>query len=155
MKHFSSRGRYLRNGRHSEFRRPYHVVVCTSGRQPLFHDFSLGRIVIRSLRWHDQRGRTSTFAFVVMPDHIHWLFELQSAVPLSQLVMTMKSFTAREINETLGCAGQAVWQRGYFDHAVRREEDLRQIARYIVTNPLRAGIVANVGDYPLWDACWL
>jgi REP element-mobilizing transposase RayT len=90
-----------------------------------------------------------------MPDHLHWLFELQSAIPLSRLVMTTKSFTAREINETLGRAGQPVWQRGYFDHAVRREEDLRQIARYIVTNPLRAGIVANVSDYPLWDACWL
>jgi len=29
------------------------------------------------------------------------------------------------------------------------------IARYIVANPLRAGLVSRVGDYPLWDACWL
>jgi putative transposase len=29
------------------------------------------------------------------------------------------------------------------------------IARYIVANPLRAGLVAKVGDYALWDACWL
>ena len=39
--------------------------------------------------------------------------------------------------------------------AVRREEDLKMIARYIVTNPIRAGLVQKVGDYPLWDATWI
>jgi hypothetical protein len=48
-----------------------------------------------------------------------------------------------------------VWQDGFFDHAVRRDEDVRTIARYIVSNPLRAGLVSNLGDYALWDACWI
>jgi hypothetical protein len=38
---------------------------------------------------------------------------------------------------------------------LRREEDVLSVARYIVVNPLRAGLVARVGDYPLWDAVWL
>ena len=48
-----------------------------------------------------------------------------------------------------------VWQKGYFDRALRYEEDLKAAARYIIANPLRAGLVAQVGDYPLWDAIWL
>ncbi|TXL18578.1 hypothetical protein BMR04_00075 [Methylococcaceae bacterium HT3] len=50
---------------------------------------------------------------------------------------------------------QGLWQDGYHDHAVRKEEDLLQIARYIIANPLRAGLVKKVADYPLWDAIWL
>lgn len=48
-----------------------------------------------------------------------------------------------------------VWQRTYHDHALRREEDLRAAARYVVANPLRAGLAEGIGDYPFWDAAWL
>ncbi|MEG2798132.1 MAG: transposase, partial [Pseudomonas sp.] len=48
-----------------------------------------------------------------------------------------------------------IWQKGYFDRALRREEDLKVMARYIIANPLRAGLVEHIGQYPLWDAIWL
>jgi hypothetical protein len=48
-----------------------------------------------------------------------------------------------------------VWQKGFYDHALREGEALQNVARYIVANPLRAGLVAHIGDYPLWDAVWL
>jgi len=54
-----------------------------------------------------------------------------------------------------GKEGHSVWQDGFHDHALRREEDLKEVARYIIANPVRAGLVTRVGDYPLWDACWL
>jgi putative transposase len=54
-----------------------------------------------------------------------------------------------------GCTPHRLWQKGYHDRAIRREEDLLAVARYIVANPLRAGLVKRVGDYPLWDAVWL
>ncbi len=43
----------------------------------------------------------------------------------------------------------------FHDRAMRKEEDLKAAARYIVANPLRAGLVERCGDYPLWDAVWL
>jgi REP element-mobilizing transposase RayT len=46
-------------------------------------------------------------------------------------------------------------QRAFYDHALRQDEDVQGVARYIVANPLRAGLVENIGDYPLWDAIWL
>ena len=51
--------------------------------------------------------------------------------------------------------GQPVWQRGYHDHAVRREEDIKSLARYVIANPVRAGLSYSVGSYPHWDAAWL
>jgi len=47
-----------------------------------------------------------------------------------------------------------MWQDGFHDHAIRKEEDLADIARYVVANPLRAGLVRRIGDYSLWDSIW-
>ena len=41
-----------------------------------------------------------------------------------------------------------VWQPSYFDHALRREEDLEAVGNYILNNPVREGLVAEAGDYP-------
>ena len=66
----------------------------------------------------------------------------------------LKSRSASAVNLALGRQG-ALSQKGYHDHGVRREEDLRVLARYVVANPVRAGLVGRVGNYPLWDAVWL
>lgn len=47
------------------------------------------------------------------------------------------------------------WQPAFHDHALRKDEDRINVARYIVANPLRAGLVERLGDYPHWDSIWL
>ena len=110
--------------------------------------------VIDQLRREDLSGNTDTFAFVVMPDHFHWLITLTGSRPLSVSVNTVKSWSTRRINELAGSTGR-LWSPGFFDRAIRKEEDLGAIARYIVANPLRAGLVRSIRDYPHWDAKWL
>jgi hypothetical protein len=44
---------------------------------------------------------------------------------------------------------------GFHDHALHRDEDLKNLGLYVVANPLRAGLVKSLGDYPHWDAIWL
>lgn len=73
---------------------------------------------------------------------------------MSVSVNTIKSYASRTINQIIGRSGP-VWQKGYYDHALRDEENLAVVARYIVANPLRAGLARNVADYPLWDAVWI
>ena len=70
------------------------------------------------------------------------------------MVNRLKSASAREANRKLGRTG-ALWQKGFYDHGLRSEEDVVAIARYIVANPIRAGMVARVGDYPFWNAVWI
>lgn len=93
-------------------------------------------------------------AWVLMPDHIHWLLQLGERDALPTVVARLKSATARATNRMMSRSG-AVWARAYHDHALRREEDLLTAARYIVANPLRAGLAKRIGDYPFWNAVWL
>ena len=83
-----------------------------------------------------------------MPDHIHWLMQLDNNATLERIIRSMKSQSAKAV-------GMPIWQTGYYDHAIRKDEDIQNIARYIVANPIRAGIVEKIGDYPHWDATWL
>jgi REP element-mobilizing transposase RayT len=144
---------HLRTGRVTEPGRVYLLTTTRYERQPLFSDFILGRLLVAELRAADAQGWVSSLAWVVMPDHLHWLVQLQT-YSLDELMRRIKSNSARLINRRLGRAGP-VWQDGYHDRALRKDQDLQIAARYIVANPLRAGLVRCVGDYPLWDAVWL
>ncbi|MHB8767259.1 MAG: REP-associated tyrosine transposase [Deferrisomatales bacterium] len=142
----------LRRGRVSEAHGVYLVTAATHRREPFFGDWRVGRVVVEALRAEEARART--LAFVVMPDHLHWLFELGEGPTLEAVVGAVKSVSAHRVNRHLGRQGR-LWQAGYHDRALRRDEDLVSAARYVVANPLRAGLVERLGEYPLWDAVWL
>ncbi|MEO7253669.1 MAG: transposase, partial [Casimicrobium sp.] len=74
---------------------------------------------------------------------------------LSKSVSALKRRSASSVNARVGTRGASLWQDGFHDRALRRDEDLLTIARYVVANPLRAGLVQRLGDYPFWDAIWL
>lgn len=146
-------GHRLREGRRSERGRTYLLTTVTRDREPVLARWDAARACARVL--HDVPGQVSAanLAWVVMPDHVHWLVTLGEA-DLGTAMGRFKSLSARAIRRAIGGSGP-VWQRGYHDHAVRREEDLRAIARYVIANPLRARLCERVGDYPFWDAAWL
>lgn len=138
----------LRKGRYSQANQIYHIITNTKNRQPVFESLKYARILIQNLMLQDQQMHTKTLAFIVMPDHMHWLIELKEDEVLGNVVKNVKARTAQAI-------GNPIWQAGYYDHAIRKGEDIQNIARYIVANPIRAGLVGKVGDYPHWDAIWL
>ena len=138
----------LRIGRHSQAKHIYHITTTISNRLPIFNDFYLTRKIINTIKQSDILGYTTTLAYVVMPDHLHWLMQLEHKVTLQQVIRSMKSQTAKVV-------GRPIWQSSYYDHAIRKDEDIVNIARYIVANPIRAGLVKKVGDYPHWDSIYL
>ena len=83
-----------------------------------------------------------------MPDHLHFVTELKES-SLAQMVRSLKSYTANEINRLLKRKG-AFWQNQYHDHTVRKEEVLNEVILYTLNNPVRAGLVSNFHDYPHW-----
>jgi len=95
-----------------------------------------------------------SIAWVLMPDHLHWVFQLREKEALSTVMRLFKGRSAKHVNAVLKRRGP-IWQRAYFDHAIRDNEDIKEITRYMVANPLRSGLVENIGDYPYWDATWL
>jgi putative transposase len=143
----------LRLGRFSEPGRAYLITVVVHERRPLFKDWRLGRLLVTEFRRLHEEQRVNSLAWVIMPDHFHWLVQLE-AHPLARLMQVTKSRSTLSINRALNRQG-AFWQSGYHHRALRNDQDLRPFARYIIANPLRAGLVEKIGDYPLWDACWL
>jgi hypothetical protein len=59
----------------------------------------------------------------------------------------MKGVTAREANKLLGRTGESFWRRESYDHWVRDRDEWNRIARYIESNPVKAGLVAHMEDY--------
>ena len=102
----------------------------------------------------NEQNYVNSYSFVVMPDHVHWLFQLGDNASLSNVMKKLKAVSAQHINKHIGQGG-SVWQKAYYDRAIRNDEDVKQISRYIIANPLRAGLVENVELYSHWDACWL
>ena len=144
----------LRKGRFSEPNRAYFITAVVKERRPVFTDLRTARLLIQEMRALHDEGAVGSLAWVVMPDHLHWLFQLGDNVGLAKAVSLLKGRSSRLINRHLGHEG-ALWQTAFHDHALRDEEDLHEIARYIVANPLRAGLVTTLADYPHWDAAWL
>jgi REP element-mobilizing transposase RayT len=128
----------------------YSITTSTHNRQPIFADLYNARALIHCLAQSDRELLTYTLAWVVMPDHLHWLFQLGNTASLSKTINLMKGRSSRKIADI-----ERVWQPGFYDRSIRKNEDLKSVARYIVANPLRASLVKQLEDYPHWDAVWL
>ena len=143
----------LRKGRHSEPGRIYFVSAVTDQRIPWFQLFSCAQLLCRGLEQPESLGDAENLCWVVMPDHFHLLVQINT-MPLPRIMNRLKSRSTVLLNRDIGRSGR-FWAPGYYDHALRKEEDIKDVARYIVANPLRAGLVRSLGDYPFWNAVWL
>ncbi|MDP1699203.1 MAG: transposase [Xanthomonadaceae bacterium] len=144
----------LRRGRRSLSGQVYLLTVVTHQRKRVFacNDAAVtaARVCHAAIAW----GDAEVLCWVLMPDHWHGLIQLGDNDGLALCANRFKALLAKALRHQHGCDGR-LWQRGFHDHALRREENLRTIARYIICNPVRAGLVARVGDYPYWNAAWL
>jgi len=120
----------------------YFVTACAQGRDCIFGDIvgeavrlSPVGIVARDclVEIPAHHGDVEVDSFVVMPNHVHALFAMSGSSPTSLSVVTgtYKAAVARRSNRS------RLWQRGYYDHVVRDEDDLERIREYIEVNPVR------------------
>ncbi|MEM6507095.1 MAG: transposase [Planctomycetota bacterium] len=86
---------------------------------------------------------------VVMPDHCHLLIRPQPGYELPRVMKGIKGISARLINQSRGTSG-SVWQDESLDRIMRDEEEAIEKARYILENPVRAGLVERASDYPFY-----
>jgi putative transposase len=131
----------------------YAITAVTNRRISLFTDIRAAHAVIHEIIDCENEGLVDSHAWVVMPDHVHWLIELRCG-SLKVCLQRFKSRSARAIHSKLGTSG-GIWQPGFYDHYIRSDEDLRMQAQYIVMNPVRAGIVVKPEDYPYQWSRWI
>jgi len=121
-------------------------------------DPEIVEILVSTLQfWHGRK--INNFAFTVMPNHVHWVFELyprnQDGNPLylQDLMQSVKRFSSNRINKVLGRTGP-LWQKESFDTTIRNYRHLQCAIRYTLNNPVKAGLVGNWTDWPgTWGGC--
>lgn len=104
----------------------------------LLRDPANAGIFEEALHFFDEQ-RYRLHAWVVMPNHVHVLFETLGDHTPSKILQSWKGYTARQINARTGRTG-ALWQRSYFDRMIRDWPHFGRCVRYILRNPRKAGL---------------
>jgi REP element-mobilizing transposase RayT len=140
----------LRRG--SEWDRPSPFVACLSSHDNQLDHPHSGPVwlqdpriaeVVASALLHGESGRRfyTLHAWVIMPNHVHAIFEPHAAMPT--IMHWLKSRTARVANQILGRTGASFWQDESFDHWVRSTDELDALIEYVETNPVKAGLAQS------------
>ena len=103
--------------------------------------------VIRELRESREKDGCWVNAYCLMPDHIHFIAGVSK--PGSSVLTFASHFKGRAAHgaRELGHAGR-LWQNKWYDHVLRKSESLIEIGKYILANPVRAGLVESAEDWP-------
>ncbi len=96
------------------------------------------------LHWDGKRYRM--LAWVVMPNHVHTVFEMIEGWPLGEVMKRFKSYTGHEADRILGIEGH-FWYPDYRDRYVRNVDHLQNVIHYIHENPVKAGLVEKAEDW--------
>ena len=125
----------------------YFITICTEKRQPVLEIPIIRTAVLE--QWHhlpQHFPNVQLDTFVIMPDHIHGLLWLdgstRDAPTLGKVIGTFKAWvtiTWRNYHKDANtpCLSH-LWQRDYYEHVIRNEEDLNLTREYIINNPLKA-----------------
>jgi REP element-mobilizing transposase RayT len=101
--------------------------------------------------------RCRLLAWVVMPNHVHVLFQPFDGWTVAEIVETWKKFTARKICDYRrdGSEGPVapVWHREYWDRFIRNERHFEQAVEYIHLNPVKAGLVSMAEEWR-WSSAY-
>ena len=100
---------------------------------------------------HFDTVRYKLIAWVIMPNHVHFLLKPINNHSLSEIIKKYKSFTAHEINKILRRQGQ-FWQEDYFDRYIRNYEHYEKTVSYIENNPVKAGLCLKPEDWKYGSA---
>ena len=140
----------------------YFITICTNNRECVFGDVVADKIRLNKSCWVvteewirsiELRHEIKLDEFVVMPNHIHGIVIItesnvgatgRSPLPkgpkpksIGAFVGGFKSTVTKRINEIRGTTGIHVWQRNYYEHIIRNEDELKVAKKYIAENPLK------------------
>ncbi len=125
--------------------RAYSVTICTFNRQRHFLTSSHVEFCLNHLKSACKQS-WEIYAYCFMADHLHLLMApTNEDQNLIKTIATFKQLTGFHFKKT---TGTPLWQKGYYDHILRNEESIKDVAAYILLNPQRAGLVDDWRNYP-------
>jgi putative transposase len=135
LKEFSYKGCYR-----------YFITIVTDRKKKIFVSNEIIEQILKTLKDISAFYQFIIWVFCFMPDHFHILIEGKSSdSDMRELISKFKQKTAYEFKKMYQ---ERLWQENYYEHVLRNDEDTRNVARYILENPIRKGLVRDVLDYP-------
>jgi putative transposase len=131
---------YLGNGK------VIHMTMCAKDKKPLFAASHIAAFLNQEVISISKASDVKIYAYVVMPDHLHVLASLGRWGTPGAYVKHLKGNLSEKLRTHFNL--QNVWQRGFYDHVMRDEENVKQTAEYILNNPVRKGLAENWRKYP-------
>lgn len=132
----------------------YFLTISSLFRRPLFLDPDAARAVARTQADPGIWGHSRCLAWVLMPDRWHGLVVMGEGDSLDPLVRRFKAISARGVESRFRINGW-LWAKGYNERKLDSQQGLLAVARHLIANPVRVGLVKSVGAYPYWDSVWL
>ena len=124
----------------------YSVTICVNARRSVFVRPEIVEPVRTQLQITAAEHRLEIIAYCFMPDHLHIL--PAGTADEADFLRFMRVFKQRSSFHWKRLHGCTLWQRGYIERVLRTDEDTLTVARYILDNPVRAGLVRSPEDYP-------
>ncbi len=117
-----------------------------------FKTENLAEVVAESLHFWDNK-KIELYAYCIMSNHVHFVFrsleeedEGEAPVHLEILMHSIKRYSAHKCNKILGIEGQ-FWRHESYDRFVRNQRELIRILKYVINNPVKAGLCAEQSDW--------
>lgn len=124
----------------------YFLTFCTFRRRRLFVDSGNVALARSEILRAAEHTRFAVTAYCFMPDHLHLLVQSQSeAADGRQFIAHAKQYSGFVFARAIG---ERLWQRYCHERVLRGEDDTLSVARYILENPVRAGLAQSPGEYP-------
>jgi putative transposase len=123
----------------------YFLTFCTRSRKRAFEDPTNIAQSLEQIRRTAAEEAMAILVYCFMPDHLHLLIEGSTAT--ADLRRFVKLAKQRSGAMYALQQRKPLWQEGYYERVLRAEDDARQIARYILSNPVRGSFVENPMDY--------
>ena len=123
----------------------YFLTACTAARHPAFASPPVTEGCLWQLRQSADAHAFAIAAYCFMPDHLHVVvYATSDASDLCAFVVHYKKLTGYEYSRRWG---RRLWQPGYYDRVLRDDESTEAVARYVLENPVRAGLAKRLGEY--------
>ncbi len=132
-------------------RRTFFLTTSCDGHRRLLQSERMAQLLIDTLLHYRDEGRYELHEFVVMPDHLHVLLTVSTAMTIERAAQFIKGGFSYRVSHELGMK-HVIWQRGFSDSRILAADDYRSRATYIRQNPVRAGIVYRPEDFPFSSA---
>ena len=123
----------------------YFVTCCVHNRRRILATETVHNAFVEFAEDASHHG-IAVGRYVLMPDHLHLFVAGHRDFDLGRWVGTLKRILAKHLAPSN--AATEIWQRGFFDHVLRNDESYSQKWDYVRENPVRAGLVRKVEDWP-------